>query len=80
MKKKVYFYSVYERIWHWLQAACVLALLFTGFVISFSGSLSVIDFKTAVSLHNIIGMILVINASLGESLGAIMERVSSFGP
>jgi thiosulfate reductase cytochrome b subunit len=77
MKKKVYFYTVYERIWHWLQGLCILALLFTGFGISFPGRFSIIDFKTAVSLHNTIGMILVINAFLAlfyNLAGGLLKR------
>jgi thiosulfate reductase cytochrome b subunit len=77
MKKKVYFYTIYERIWHWLQAGCVLALLFTGFEISFFSRFSIIDFKTAVSVHNIVGMILVVNAFLAlfyNLAGGLLKR------
>jgi len=77
MKKKVYFYSAYERIWHWLQAFGVMALLITGFMISFSGRLAVIDFKTAVSVHNTIGIILTLNAFLAlfyNIAGGLLKR------
>lgn len=77
MKKNVYFYSAYERIWHWLQAGGVMVLLLTGFVISFSGSIFLLDFKSAVSLHNSIGIIVTINASLAlfyNLAGGLLRR------
>jgi thiosulfate reductase cytochrome b subunit len=75
--KKVYLYSVYERIWHWIQAFGVTLLLFTGFIISFSGHLGIINFQTAVSIHNIIGIILVLNAFLAffyNLAGGLLKR------
>ncbi|MFO7560152.1 MAG: cytochrome b/b6 domain-containing protein [Desulfobacterales bacterium] len=77
MMKKTYLYSVYERIWHWVQAFGVLLLLVTGFIISFSGHLTVIDFHTAVSIHNIIGLVLVLNAFLAffyNLAGGLLKR------
>ena len=77
MKEKVYFYSVYERIWHWLQAVGVMALLLTGFMISFSGRLAIVEFKTAVSLHNTIGIIVTLNAFLAlfyNVAGGLLKR------
>jgi len=64
MKKKVLFYTRYERIWHWFQAAMVIALLVTGFEIAYSSYFSVTGFRTAVYLHSIIGILMVINAFL----------------
>ena len=64
MKVKVLFYSLYERFWHWLQAAAVIVLLVTGFEISYASYFSVSGFKTAVNLHNLAGLILLVNAFL----------------
>ncbi|MGD2268752.1 MAG: cytochrome b/b6 domain-containing protein [Desulfobacterales bacterium] len=77
MKKKVYFYSVYERIWHWVQAVGVAMLLLTGFMISFSGPFAFIEFKAAVSLHNTIGIIVMLNAFLAlfyNAAGGLLKR------
>jgi thiosulfate reductase cytochrome b subunit len=75
--KQIYFYTVYERISHWIQAIGVLMLLLTGFMISFTGPLAIIEFETAVSLHNTIGIILVINAFLAlfyNVAGGLLKR------
>ena len=31
--REVYMYTVYERLWHWLQTAVIFILLFTGLII-----------------------------------------------
>jgi Ni/Fe-hydrogenase b-type cytochrome subunit len=57
----VYLYSVYERFWHWLQSLAILVLLVTGLEIHFSG-VDLLGFALAVSVHNIVGFIVVANA------------------
>jgi thiosulfate reductase cytochrome b subunit len=64
MKKKITFYTPYERGWHWVQAAAVIILLVTGFEISYATYFSVAGFKTAVDLHNTLGLVLAVNAFL----------------
>lgn len=51
MKKQVYLYYKFERIWHWSQALLIFFLAFTGFEIH--GSLNIFGFETAVKWHNI---------------------------
>lgn len=62
--KVVLFYTLYERIWHWLQALSVVVLLVTGFEISYGSLFTVTGFETAVTVHNIAGLVLVLNAFL----------------
>lgn len=55
--KKVYIYRGFERFWHWMQAALILFLAFTGFEIH--GSYSFLGFETAVKYHIIAAYALV---------------------
>jgi len=64
MKKKVLFYTPYERAWHWIQAAAVIVLLITGFEISYATWFSVAGFRSAVHVHDIVGLVLAVNAFL----------------
>jgi len=64
MNGKVLFYSLYERIWHWLQALSVVVLLVTGFEISYGTFFTVTGFEAAVAIHNLAGIVLVVNAFL----------------
>ncbi|TFG43778.1 MAG: cytochrome B [Syntrophobacterales bacterium] len=50
----IYLYSRYERFWHWLQSALIVILLATGF--EANGMLTLFGFKTAVEIHNFVGI------------------------
>ncbi len=62
--KRVYMYTAYERFWHWLQALAIIALILTGLVIHSPLTFKFLDFESAVSIHNIVGFILLANAFL----------------
>jgi thiosulfate reductase cytochrome b subunit len=64
MNAKVLFYTLYERIWHWMQALTVVVLLITGFEVSYATFFSVTGFDFAVRIHNVAGILLTINAFL----------------
>lgn len=51
---KVYLYTRFERLWHWLQGLIVIVLLITGFEIH--GSFQLMGFQTAVNVHNFVGL------------------------
>ncbi|MBL6982757.1 MAG: cytochrome b/b6 domain-containing protein [Anaerolineales bacterium] len=62
--KKVYMYSVYERLWHWLQTFAIVMLLFTGLVIHKPDTFGIFSFRGVVLVHNVLAAILAINAFL----------------
>ncbi|MBN2082773.1 cytochrome b/b6 domain-containing protein [bacterium] len=62
---KVYFYSWYERLWHWTQAALITLLLLTGLLLHSPGTFRMFDFALMVSVHNVLAALLIINAGLG---------------
>jgi len=77
MKEKVLFYTLYERFWHWLQAAGVVLLLLSGFAISYPESFPLFGFRTAVTVHNVTGLVLVANAFLAlfyNLAGGLLKR------
>jgi len=51
---KVYLYTRFERLWHWLQALMIIILLITGFEVH--GTYTLLGFKTAVTVHNFVGL------------------------
>lgn len=63
MKHKIKLYSLYERIWHWIQAISAIILIITGFSISYP-DLMPFGFKESVEIHNIMAAIFLINAFL----------------
>ncbi|MGW8225661.1 MAG: cytochrome b/b6 domain-containing protein, partial [Anaerolineales bacterium] len=62
--KQVYMYSVYERLWHWLQTFVILLLLFTGLIIHRPDTFGIFSFRYVVLTHNILAVILAVNAGL----------------
>lgn len=63
-RKRVYLYSRYDRLWHWLMAGSVLVLIVTGLVIHFSGTIRWLPLPWAVQLHNIFAVVLAVNGFL----------------
>ncbi len=43
--RRVYMYGVYERLWHWLQTAAIMLLIFTGLVIHKPSMFGIFSFK-----------------------------------
>ena len=52
--KKIYLYTRYERLWHWLQSLLITVLLVTGFEVH--GTFSLLGFERAVTVHNYAGI------------------------
>lgn len=64
MTKKLYLYPVWIRLWHVLNALLFLILILTGISMQYANpdrGIVLISFKSAVSLHNIAAVILIIN-------------------
>jgi thiosulfate reductase cytochrome b subunit len=76
--ERVKLYPLYERVWHWIQAAVVLVLLITGLEIR--DHIRVFGFEASIRLHNFLGFFLLFNAFLGLfyylTSGAIQQYVA----
>lgn len=62
--ESVYMYTMYERSWHWLQTAVILGLLITGLIIHKPDKFGMFSFNYIVQVHNILALILLVNAGL----------------
>ena len=56
-------FKVFERIWHWSQAASIFILVFTGLAIH--GTHHLISFGTAVTVHTIVALALLLLWAFG---------------
>jgi len=62
MTEQIYFYPLWIRIWHFLNALLCLLLIFSGFSLQYSNpEFSFIKFRLAVSMHNFSGVSLTIS-------------------
>jgi thiosulfate reductase cytochrome b subunit len=78
--RHVYMYTVYERLWHWLQTALILGLIFTGLVIHKPDKFAMFSFRYIVEVHNILALILVINAALAAFYHLASGEIRQFLP
>ena len=63
-RERVYLYRTYERVWHWLMATSILALMLTGMQVTFASSHALIPLPIAVRVHNFFAIVLTVNAFL----------------
>jgi thiosulfate reductase cytochrome b subunit len=78
--REVYMYSLYERFWHWLQTGVILGLIFTGLVIHKPDQLGIFSFGYMVSVHNVLAVILLINAALSAFYHFASGEIRQFLP
>jgi thiosulfate reductase cytochrome b subunit len=78
--REVYMYTVYERLWHWLQTAVILLLVFTGLVIHRPNIFSIFSFRWVVLVHNVMAAILVVNAALAAFYHLASGEIKQFLP
>jgi thiosulfate reductase cytochrome b subunit len=78
--ERVYMYEPYRRFWHWLQTASIVILLFTGLIIHRPDIFGVFSFPGMVTVHNVIAVILVVNAALSLFYHLVTDRLREFIP
>ena len=78
--ERIYMYESYRRFWHWLQTASIVILLFTGLIIHRPDIFGVFSFHGVVIIHNVLAVVLVINAALSLIYHMATERIQEFIP
>ncbi|MES9991390.1 MAG: cytochrome b/b6 domain-containing protein [Candidatus Thiodiazotropha sp.] len=54
---QTYYFTLFERLWHWSQALLIFGMLITGFEIH--GSYQLLGFERAIDLHTIMAWVLI---------------------
>lgn len=78
--REIYMYDLYERLWHWLQTGVILLLLFTGLAIHKPDTFGAFSFRYMVQIHNVLGAILVINATLSLFYHLVSGEIRQYLP
>ncbi len=76
----VYMYTFYERLWHWLQTAVILMLIFTGLIIHKPDIFGIFSFNFVVQTHNVLAFILVANAALALFYNLASGEIKQYLP
>ena len=74
---KLYFYPLWLRIWHGINAVGIILLILTGISMQWGVESSFIEFQLAVKIHNISGVVLTLNYLL-FFIGNIATKNISF--
>ena len=59
--QRIYIHPIPVRVWHWINALGFVALIGTGFQIRYAELIGLMSFKSAVNLHNWVGLVLIAN-------------------
>jgi Ni/Fe-hydrogenase b-type cytochrome subunit len=78
--ERIYMYESYRRFWHWLQTTSIVILLFTGLIIHRPDIFGALSFRGVVTVHNVIAVILVVNALLSIFYHIATERIQEYMP
>lgn len=78
--KPVYMYDLYERLWHWLQAAAIFILVFTGLIIHKPQMFGIFSFPYMVQVHNLIGLLLAANAAFALLYNLASGEIKQYVP
>ncbi len=78
--KRVYMYTVEERLWHWFQAFIIMALMVTGMVVHLPTQLRLMSFETATRLHEWLGILLTVNAAFGLLYSLFARQLEQYLP
>ena len=78
--ERIYMYESYRRFWHWLQTTSIVILLLTGLIIHRPDIFGAFSFRGVVIIHNVIAVILVVNALLSVFYHVATERMQEYIP
>jgi thiosulfate reductase cytochrome b subunit/mono/diheme cytochrome c family protein len=78
--RREYLFTAYERLWHWVMALSVLALIVTGLQIHFPGRIRILAPANAVSTHNFFAVVMMINAFLALFYHLASAAIRQFFP
>jgi thiosulfate reductase cytochrome b subunit len=73
-------YSLYERVWHWLQAAAIILLSTTGFEIHAPASIHLFGFVTALRIHEAAALFTIANGFLSLFAHVVTGAIRQYVP
>ena len=78
--KLLYVNPLPVRLWHWTNAIGFVLLIATGLQIRYAGALELLEFRTAVRLHNWIGFVLIANFFVWLGFHLFTDKIRVYHP
>ena len=80
MQERLYIHPLPVRIWHWINAVGFVVMILTGMQIRYVGLFDLISFRTAVSVHNMTGFVLIANFCVWVVFYLFSDRIRVYLP
>ena len=80
MTMKIYVHPLPVRIWHWMNALGFATMILTGVQIRYVDLVHVMSFRTAVHLHNWVGMVLIANFFIWLLFYLLTDKIRVYHP
>jgi len=77
---RLYVHPLPVRIWHWTNAVSFILMILTGVQIRYIGLVSIMPFKVAVDLHNLVGWVLIANFFLWFLFYLFSDKIKVYHP
>ena len=77
---RIYVHPLPVRIWHWINAIGFIALIVTGVQIRYAGLIGLMSFRTAVTVHNWIGFVLIGNFFVWFFFYLFSDKIKVYHP
>ena len=78
--KKVFLHPLPIRIWHMINAAGFVTMILTGIQIRYVGLIDVVSFRTAVTVHNYTGLLLICNYFIWLLFYLLTDKIRVYHP
>jgi len=78
--QRLYVHPLPVRIWHWINALGFVAMIVTGIQIRYVGLIDIISFRTAIDLHNWIGLVLIGNFFIWFLFYLFSDKIKVYHP
>jgi thiosulfate reductase cytochrome b subunit len=77
---RLYIHPLPVRIWHWINAVGFVLMILTGLQIRYVGLIDVVSFRTAVTMHNWVGFVLIANFFVWLLFYLFSDRIRVYHP
>lgn len=78
--QRVYIHPLPVRIWHWTNAVGFVLMILSALQIRYVGLIDVVSFRTAVTLHNWIGFVLIANFCIWFVFYLTTDKIKVYHP
>lgn len=79
-QKLIYIHPIPVRIWHWINAACFIVLIVTGFQIRYAETWDFMTLSSAIAVHNYLGFVVIANYFIWFAYYLVTGKIKIYIP